>query len=45
LVESIAWAEQIVRDEAFVTNPGQHCMFCDFVSICPAKGAPAVVRQ
>jgi len=45
LIEEIVAAEQIVRSEVFETNPGRHCDFCDFVPICPAKGAPAVVRS
>lgn len=45
LIASLAWAERIIREERFPTNPGQHCTSCEFVALCPAKGAPAVVRQ
>lgn len=44
LIASLAWAERIIRAEQFPTNPGQHCASCEFLSHCPAKGAPAVVR-
>ncbi|MGN6161546.1 MAG: ATP-dependent helicase [Marmoricola sp.] len=45
LIESIARAERLLREEDFPTSPGRHCDACDFVSVCPGKGAPAVVRQ
>jgi ATP-dependent exoDNAse (exonuclease V) beta subunit len=45
LIEEIVEAERIVRAEDFDTRPGRHCDACDFISICPAKGAPAVVRS
>jgi len=45
LLENMAWAVETVRAEEFATNPGRHCDRCDFVSICPAKGAVAVVRS
>jgi RecB family exonuclease len=45
LIESIGRAERFLREEHFPTAPGRQCDACDFVPICPAKGAPAVVRQ
>ncbi|HWU31908.1 MAG TPA: ATP-dependent DNA helicase [Marmoricola sp.] len=45
LLDNIRRAEQIVRSEEFNATPGKQCDFCDFVSICPAKGAPAVMRS
>ena len=45
LLEELLRAERAVRAEEFDTNPGRHCDSCDFLSICPAKGAPAVVRS
>ncbi|MGN6723555.1 MAG: ATP-dependent helicase [Marmoricola sp.] len=45
LIDEIARAERIMRTEEFETNPGRHCDACPFISICPAKGAPAVVRS
>lgn len=45
LIEEIRRAERTVRAEEFETNPGRHCDACDFVSMCPAKGASAVIRS
>jgi len=40
---SLALAAERVRREEFPALPGDHCRGCDFVSLCPAKGAGAVV--
>lgn len=40
---SLALAAERVRHEEFPATPGEHCRGCDFVSLCPAKGAGAVV--
>lgn len=40
---SLALAVQRVRNEQFPAIPGDHCRGCDFVSLCPARGAGAVV--
>lgn len=44
LMQNLAHAVEVLRSEEFAATPGEHCNRCDFVSICPAKGAAAVVR-
>ena len=35
----------LVRAESFPAVAGDHCRECDFVSICPVKGAGSVTSQ
>jgi len=35
----------MLRSESFPAVTGQHCMDCDFVALCPARSAGAVVAQ
>jgi RecB family exonuclease len=45
LHEQIALAASYLRTEQFPAVPGPHCERCSFVSMCPAKGAAAVMAQ
>jgi hypothetical protein len=40
----LAVAAQRLRSEQFPAVSGEHCRACDFVSICPARGAGAIAR-
>lgn len=33
----------VIRSEAIEARPGKHCEHCDFVAICPVKGAGTVL--
>src|SRR5699024_5424438 len=37
-------AAQRLRTEQFPAVSGEHCRVCEFVSICPARGAGAIAR-
>ena len=40
----LALAAQRLRTEQFPAVSGDHCRTCEFLSICPAKGAGAIAR-
>ena len=40
----LALAAARVRAEEFPAVAGDHCRTCDFISLCPIKGSPAVTR-
>jgi len=41
----LAHSAALVRAESFPALAGDHCRECDFVSICPVKGAGSVTSQ
>ena len=43
LHEHLARTAAMIRTEVFPAVAGQHCRDCDFVSLCPIKGAGSVV--
>lgn len=43
VIEQLSSAARAIRDESFVARPGDHCRFCDFVSICPSTSAGSVL--
>jgi RecB family exonuclease len=45
LEAQVGSAAALLREESFPALVGQHCQSCDFVAICPARSAGAVVAQ
>jgi RecB family exonuclease len=45
LRDRLATAAAVLRSESFPAISGDHCRECDFVAICPARSAGAVVAQ
>ena len=45
LRERLGDVAAMLRRESFPAVTGQHCLDCDFVAICPARSAGAVVAQ
>ncbi len=43
VVAQLGTAVRTVRTEQFSATPGDHCGFCDFLSMCPAKAEGAAV--
>jgi RecB family exonuclease len=42
---ALAGTAAMIRAEVFPAISGQHCRDCDFVSLCPIKGAGSVVSS
>ena len=45
LHQALATTAAMIRAEVFPAISGQHCRDCDFVSLCPIKGAGSVVSS